>query len=58
MSELGAVLGLAKSSPTGLVDRSERSGLVERGPDPEDSRAVRVEAVDVQRRSDCRESLG
>ncbi|GLW35359.1 MarR family winged helix-turn-helix transcriptional regulator [Actinoplanes regularis] len=42
MSELGAVLGLAKSSLTGLVDRSERNGLVERGPDPEDSRAVRV----------------
>ncbi len=42
MSELGAILGLAKSSLTGLVDRSERNGLVERGPDPQDSRAVRV----------------
>ncbi len=42
MSELGAVLGLAKSSLTGLVDRSERNGLVQRAPDPEDSRAVRV----------------
>ncbi|MEN3535047.1 MarR family transcriptional regulator [Microbispora sp. ZYX-F-249] len=42
MSELGAMLGLAKSSLTGLVDRSERNGLVERGPDPRDSRAVRV----------------
>ncbi|MEV4320685.1 MarR family winged helix-turn-helix transcriptional regulator [Microbispora rosea] len=42
MSELGAMLGLAKSSLTGLVDRSERNGLVQRTPDPEDSRAVRV----------------
>ncbi|MEU6424669.1 MarR family transcriptional regulator [Microbispora sp. NPDC046973] len=42
MSELGATLGLAKSSLTGLVDRSERHGLVRRTPDPQDSRAVRV----------------
>ncbi|WP_230466119.1 MarR family winged helix-turn-helix transcriptional regulator [[Actinomadura] parvosata] len=42
MSELGAVLGLAKSSLTGLVDRTERNGLVQRKPDPDDSRAVRV----------------
>ncbi|GAA0362702.1 MarR family transcriptional regulator [Microbispora corallina] len=42
MSELGAMLGLAKASLTGLVDRSERNGLVRRTPDPEDLRAVRV----------------
>jgi DNA-binding MarR family transcriptional regulator len=42
MGELGAMLGLAKSSLTGLVDRSERNGLVQRRPDPQDSRAVRV----------------
>ncbi|NIH88199.1 DNA-binding MarR family transcriptional regulator [Amycolatopsis granulosa] len=42
MTELGAVLGLAKSSLTGLVDRTERNGLVRREPDPRDSRAVRV----------------
>ncbi|MEU4575296.1 MarR family winged helix-turn-helix transcriptional regulator [Nonomuraea sp. ATR24] len=42
MTELGGVLGLAKSSLTGLVDRTERNGLVERRPDPGDSRAVRV----------------
>lgn len=42
MGELGAVLGLAKSSLTGLVDRSERNGLVKRIPDPRDTRAVRV----------------
>jgi DNA-binding MarR family transcriptional regulator len=42
MSELGAMLGLAKSSLTGLVDRTERNGLVRREPDPRDMRAVRV----------------
>lgn len=42
MSELGGVLGLAKSSLTGLVDRSAQRGLVRREPDPEDARAVRV----------------
>ena len=42
MGELGATLGLAKSSLTGLVDRSERNGLVRRDPDPEDARGVRV----------------
>jgi DNA-binding MarR family transcriptional regulator len=42
MSELGAILGLAKSSLTGLVDRTERNGLVRREPDRGDTRAVRV----------------
>jgi DNA-binding MarR family transcriptional regulator len=42
MGELGAMLGLAKSSLTGLVDRTERNGLVRREPDPQDTRAVRV----------------
>jgi DNA-binding MarR family transcriptional regulator len=42
MSELGGVLGLAKSSLTGLVDRTARRGLVRREPDPQDARAVRV----------------
>lgn len=42
MTELGAVLGLAKSSLTGLVDRTERNGLVRRETDPQDTRAVRV----------------
>jgi DNA-binding MarR family transcriptional regulator len=42
MGELGSALGLAKSSLTGLVDRSERNGLVRREPDPRDTRAVRV----------------
>jgi DNA-binding MarR family transcriptional regulator len=42
MGALGGVLGLAKSSLTGLVDRTERNGLVKREPDPADTRAVRV----------------
>ncbi|GAA0330411.1 MarR family transcriptional regulator [Actinoallomurus spadix] len=42
MSELGPMLRLAKSSLTGLVDRTERNGLVRREPDPRDTRAVRV----------------
>ncbi|MFI8962946.1 MarR family winged helix-turn-helix transcriptional regulator [Streptomyces sp. NPDC053493] len=42
MRELGAVLRLAKSSLTGLVDRTARLGLVRREPDPEDGRAIRV----------------
>lgn len=42
MSELGTTLGLAKSSLTGLVDRTERNGLVRREPDAHDARAVRV----------------
>lgn len=36
------MLGLAKSSLTGLVDRTERNGLVRREPVAGDSRAVRV----------------
>jgi DNA-binding MarR family transcriptional regulator len=42
MGDLGAMLGLAKSSLTGLVDRTERNGLVRRIPDSNDTRAVRV----------------
>jgi len=50
MTELGAVLRLAKSSLTGLVDRSERNGLVRRDPDPHDTRAVRVALTAAGRR--------
>ncbi|MFC9507819.1 MarR family winged helix-turn-helix transcriptional regulator [Streptomyces sp. NPDC057002] len=42
MGELGDTLGLAKSSLTGLVDRTVRRGLVRREADPRDGRAVRV----------------
>lgn len=42
MGELGPMLRLAKSSLTGLVDRTERNGLVRREVEPRDTRAVRV----------------
>ena len=42
MGELVRTLGLAKSSLTGLVDRSLRRGLVRRESDSTDGRAVRV----------------
>jgi MarR family transcriptional regulator, lower aerobic nicotinate degradation pathway regulator len=42
MLELGAHLGLDKSSMTGLVARAEKRGLVERLPSPHDGRAVLV----------------
>ncbi|MBF6059180.1 MarR family transcriptional regulator [Nocardia terpenica] len=42
MGELGSLLNLAKSSLTGMIDRTERNGLVRREPDPRDARAVRV----------------
>ncbi|MQY04966.1 hypothetical protein ACRB68_30290 [Actinomadura sp. RB68] len=42
MGELGGMLRLAKSSLTGLVDRTARRGLVRREPDPADGRAVRI----------------
>jgi DNA-binding MarR family transcriptional regulator len=42
MGDLGATLGLEKSSLTGLVDRAVRRELVRREPDPDDRRAVQV----------------
>ncbi|MFI1584224.1 MarR family winged helix-turn-helix transcriptional regulator [Embleya sp. NPDC020630] len=42
MRELGEMLGLAKSSLTGLVDRTVQRDLVRREPDPGDRRAVRI----------------
>jgi DNA-binding MarR family transcriptional regulator len=43
MGELGSLLNLAKSSLTGMIDRTERNGLVQRVTDSHDARAVRVE---------------
>ena len=42
MAELSTMLGLEKSSLTGLVDRAEQRGLVARESDPLDRRAVNV----------------
>ena len=42
MLELARYLNLDKSSVTGLIDRAERRGLVQRTPIPEDGRVFRV----------------
>src|ERR1700733_11817508 len=42
MNELAKLLGLDKSSITGLVDRAERRGLVRRTVNPRDRRAYEV----------------
>jgi DNA-binding MarR family transcriptional regulator len=46
MNELATMLGLDKSSATGLVDRAERRGLVRRVPSSADRRVVLVELAD------------
>jgi MarR family transcriptional regulator, lower aerobic nicotinate degradation pathway regulator len=46
MNELARLLGLDKSSVTGLVDRAERRGLVMRVPSTADRRAVLVRLTD------------
>ena len=46
MNELARILGLDKSSVTGLVDRAERRGLVMRVPSTTDRRAVLVSLTD------------
>ena len=42
ISELAGALGLDRSSVSGLVDRTERRGLVHRQPNPADARSVHV----------------
>ena len=42
MTRLADYLGLEKSTLTGLVDRAAKRGLLERGPNPHDGRAVDV----------------
>ena len=42
VGELGRRAGLEPSTMTGLLDRMERDGLLERGPDPTDRRALRI----------------
>jgi DNA-binding MarR family transcriptional regulator len=49
MNELARLLGLDKSSITGLVDRAERRGLVVRHPSATDRRAVLVSLTDAGR---------
>jgi DNA-binding MarR family transcriptional regulator len=42
ISELAHALGLDRSSVSGLVDRTEKRGLVHRDPNPADARSVLV----------------
>jgi DNA-binding MarR family transcriptional regulator len=42
MTELAGFLGLEKSTLSGLIDRAEKRGLVERAPSPADRRATDV----------------
>jgi DNA-binding MarR family transcriptional regulator len=42
MTELADYLGLDKSTMSGLIDRAERRGLLARGKNPHDGRAVDV----------------
>src|SRR5215469_16474685 len=46
MNELSKLLGLDKSSVSGLVERAERRGLVMRTPSPADGRSVLVGLTD------------
>jgi MarR family transcriptional regulator, lower aerobic nicotinate degradation pathway regulator len=50
MQELARLLGLDKSSATGLVDRAEKRGLVQRTPSIDDRRAIRVSLTSSGRR--------
>ena len=46
INHLGKLLGLDKSSVSGLVERAERRGLVTRAPSPTDGRSVVVSLTD------------
>lgn len=46
IGDLGAHLGLERSTLSGLVDRAEQRGLVERLPDEADRRAIAVALTD------------
>ena len=50
MAELAGMLGLDKSSTSGLVDRAERRGLVARATVPWDGRVVHVALTEEGRR--------
>lgn len=42
ISELAGALGLDRSSVSGLVERTEKRGLIQRQPNPADARSVHV----------------
>ncbi len=51
MNELAELLGLDKSSTSGLVDRAQRRGLVRRVPSQLDRRSVRVRLTEQRQRA-------
>jgi DNA-binding MarR family transcriptional regulator len=51
MGELAGRLGISLSAATGLVDRLVQQGMIERKPDPQDRRIVRVETSKSGRRA-------
>lgn len=48
--ELGRCAGLEPSTMTGLLDRMERDGLVQRKPAPDDRRAMMIHLTDMGRK--------
>lgn len=51
MGELAGRLGISLSAATGLTDRLVQQGMIERKPDPQDRRIVRVEVSKIGRRT-------
>jgi DNA-binding MarR family transcriptional regulator len=51
IAELARCFDVEKAAVTGLIDRAERRGLVERSPVPGDRRALRVTPTDTGRRA-------
>jgi DNA-binding MarR family transcriptional regulator len=51
MAELARCFGVEKATLTGLVDRAEQRGLVQRSPVPGDRRALHVTLTDTGRRA-------
>ncbi len=51
--DLAEQVCLDASSLTGLLDRTEKAGLIERRPDPDDRRALRIYLTDAGRKTLC-----
>lgn len=53
MMRLSTVLGVGKSSMTGLVHRAEQAGLVHRAPDPDDARSTLIMLTETGRQANA-----
>jgi MarR family transcriptional regulator, lower aerobic nicotinate degradation pathway regulator len=58
MQELARLLALDKSSVTGLIDRAEKRGLVQRTPSNDDRRTIHVGLTSAGRRAIARVGRG